>query len=116
MTRILAIALALAVVAALAQSWRLAQAQTRYAELERDQSQQLAADNAQAVQAWRSEWDRQQAADAAQAAQDRATDSATAQAIAAIGKRYAGLVREIAPAGTCTLSPEWVRRYNEARK
>lgn len=116
MIRILAAALLLAVLAALAQSWRLAQAQTRYAELQRDHAAQLASDNAAAVDAWRSEWDRQQAADAARADRDAAQDRLTARAVVAIGDRYAALVRAVAPAGECDLSPEWVARFNEARQ
>lgn len=113
--RILAALLLAAIGIATVQTYRLQNAQLALAEAQRVHAQQLAADSAYAVKAWRAEWDRQQAADAEQRVQDRQHDTATAAALRDVAARYAGLAERLAPPGTCRLSPEWVKQFNEAR-
>ena len=115
MTRILTGLLFAFIIIAAIQTIRLQQAQLALANVERDQAQKQASDNAAAVQAWRAEWQRQQDADAARNAQDKAQDSATAAAVHEVAARYAALARRLTPPGTCKLSAEWVRAFNEAR-
>ena len=113
--KILVLLLMLAVTAAALQTHRLSETKLALVTLQRDHAQQIADDNARAVSAWRDEWTRQQAADSAQRAVDEQQDQATAAALRDIAARYAGLAQRLAPPGTCRLSAEWVKQFNEVR-
>ncbi|HET6631494.1 MAG TPA: hypothetical protein VFG73_02145 [Rhodanobacteraceae bacterium] len=122
MIQALVIAILLGLAGTGVQTWRLHDAQTDLAaahldvvKAQRDHALAVAKDNAAAVKDWRAEWDRQQAADATRRAQDQQRDSETAAALRALGDQYAALVDVPAPAGSCTLSPDWIRTFNEAR-
>lgn len=108
----------LLLVAALALgAWRGGQAlyAAGAASVELANAQALADANAAALQAWRAATAEQAADDAARRAQDLAADARTAEALRSIDARLAALARQPPPPGRCDLTPEWVRRFNEAR-